>query len=377
MKCSEIREGQPPMPSNRLSDTNLLMVCRTMGLGGTEKVVLQLCESFSGRLASVTVASSGGENEERLARLGVAHVTIPDVADRSPAACREVASVLRRITRERNVGLIHSHHRMAALYARTLFPHVPKVVTAHNVFEDKRTLTRLAYGDQLVVACGPRVEENLVGFYDIPKERVRLVTNSVEPFAGPVVPISEIKAISDDVLRVGFLGRLSEQKGCCYIVEAMGILARRGAPVHCFIAGEGELEGELRLQVERLGLGEVVTFLGRRDDPQNFLSQVDVLAMPSLWEGLPLSLIESFSVGTPVVGTTADGIMDALEDGANGVAVPLRDAVAMADALGRLTTDRRLLSMLAEGAKRTYAERFSYLAWQTGYERVYEEAIAR
>lgn len=365
------------MPSNRLSDTNLLMVCRTMGLGGTEKVVLQLCESFSRRFASVTVASSGGENEERLARLGVAHVTIPDVTDRSPTACREVASVLRRITQECNVGLIHSHHRMAALYARTLFPHVPKVATAHNVFEDKRVLTRFAYGDQLVVACGPRVEENLIGFYGMPKERVRLVTNSVEPFAGPVVPISEINAIPDGVLRIGFLGRLSEQKGCCYIVDAMGILARRGAPVHCFIAGEGELEGELRLQVERLGLGEVVTFLGRRDDPQNFLSQIDVLAMPSLWEGLPLSLIESFSVGTPVVGTTADGIMDALEDGTNGVAVPLRDAVAMADALGRLTTDRRLLAMLAEGAKRTYAERFSYLAWQAGYERVYDEAIAR
>lgn len=364
------------MPSKRFSDTNLLMICRTMGLGGTEKVVLQLCESFVGSCASVTVASSGGENEEILAGLGVDHVTIPDVTDRSPSACREIASVLRRIRREHNVGLIHSHHRMAALYARMLFPTVPKVVTAHNVFEDKHTLTRIAYDDQLIVACGPRVEENLVLFYGIPRKRVRLVTNSVKPFVGPITPLSEIETIPDRVLKIGFLGRLSEQKGCCYIVEAMGVLSRRGVPVHCFIAGEGELEGELRSQAERLDLGEVVTFLGRRDDPQNFLSQLDVLAMPSLWEGLPLSLIESFSVGTPVVGTAVDGIMDALEDGANGIAVPLRDVAAMADALEQLATDRRLLERLTEGAKRTYTERFSYQAWQAGYKRVYEEAIS-
>lgn len=364
------------MSVNDFSKINLLLICRTMGLGGTEKVVLQLCETFSGKMASITVVSAGGQNEDRLAELGVTHVLIPDITDRNPSACRKIVAILNRTVREKHINLIHSHHRMAALYAHMLFPKIPKLSTAHNVFQDKRCLTRLAYANQIVVACGPRVEENLINYFGITNARVRLVVNSVEPFHGPIISIPDIAACPKGSLIIGFLGRLTEQKGCRYLIEAMGILADRGVCTHCLIAGEGEYEDELHSQVKCLGLENIVTFLGRRDDPQNFLSQVDVLAMPSLWEGLPLSLIEAFSVGVPVVGTTADGIMDALEHGVNGLAVPTRDSEAMANGLEALSADRNLLKRLSDGAYKTYEERFGYSTWQQGYELIYKEVLS-
>lgn len=70
------------------------------------------------------------------------------------------------------------------------------------------------------------------------------------------------------VLKIGFVGRLSEQKGAEYLIDAMGILAERGVNARCFLVGDGELEGELRERVRRSAAVNDIVFLGRRDDPR-------------------------------------------------------------------------------------------------------------
>lgn len=364
--------------TNALSDKRILMFPRTMAMGGTEKVVLQLCEALLGKCAWVGVVSCGGDLVTRLEDMGVPHFDIPDITDKNPATARRVVRELRSIVADNGVNLVHCHHRMAAMYSHVLRGKtLCTVATAHNVFQDgKRCATRAAYHGMHVAACGGQVERNLIDYYGLPHENVVLIPNSVKPFDGPVEPISEIATCPEGVMKVGFVGRLTEAKGPGFLVDAMAMLAKRGIPVRCFMVGDGELGDFLRDKVSELGLTDRICFLGQRDDSQNFLSQVDVCAMPSLWEGLPLVLLEALSVGAPVVASACDGVLDVVTDGKDGLLVESGNAEQLADALERLWRDSALRSRLAEAGKSTFQSGYSYDCWVQKYFKFYEGAGA-
>ena len=359
-----------------LSDARVLMFARTMAMGGTEKVVLQLCRALKGKVAFLGVASCGGALVDDLAAMGVPHFEVPDIAGKDPKTFAEVSRELRKVVRENGVNLVHCHHRMAALYCRLALPKgVCTVATAHNVFSGSRAATRFLYGGMRVAACGGRVYENLTGYYGLPRGLVTQIPNSVPDFDEPVVPILEVAACPEGALKIGFVGRLCEQKGAAHLADAMAALVERGVRARCFIVGDGELEDGLRERVRGSAAAGDVAFLGRRADSQNFLSQMDVCAIPSLWEGLPLVLLEAFSVGTPVVASACDGILDVVRDGENGLLAKPGDASALADSLERLCGDAGLRKRLGEKARADYEASYSYGVWTGRYLDFYREAL--
>ena len=119
---------------------NLLFFTRTMALGGTENVVLQLCEIFKPLVNNIAVCSCGGENVKRLDEMGIHHYTIPDIENKSPSVMLKVAKQLRKIIRDENITVIHTHHRMAAFYvaALRLYKKCSFINTSHNTFYDKK-----------------------------------------------------------------------------------------------------------------------------------------------------------------------------------------------------------------------------------------------
>lgn len=359
-----------------LGDMRILMFARTMAMGGTEKVVLQLCRALKGKVGFLGVLSRGGELVSELAAIGVPHFEVPDITGKRPETFAKVSRELKRAVCENGVNLVHCHHRMAALYCRLALPRgVRAVATAHNVFSGGRGATCFLYKGMPVAACGGRVYENLTGYYGLPRGLVSLIPNSVPGFGGPVEPIAEVAACPEGVLKVGFVGRLSEQKGAEYLVDAMGILSEKGVHVRCFLVGDGELEVELRESARRSEAANDIVFLGRRDDPQNFLSQVDICAMPSLWEGLPLVLLEALSVGVPVVASACDGILDVLRDGDNGLLVTPADAGDLAAALELLCNDASLRDRLGAKGRSDYEKEYSFETWRERYLDFYREAM--
>lgn len=354
----------------------ILMFARTMAMGGTEKVVLQLCHTLRDKIAFLGVMSCGGGLLPELESMGVPHFRIPDISSKDPATFAEVSSQLKKVVRDNGVNLVHCHHRMAALYSRLALPvDVRAVGTAHNVFSGGRVATRFLYKGMRIAACGGRVYENLVGYYGLPDDMVKLVPNSVPEFDGKIVPIPAVAGCAKGVLKIGFVGRLSEQKGAEYLVQAMEILADRGVHARCFLVGDGELEDELRRRAGEFATSNDIVFLGRREDPQNFLSQVDICAIPSLWEGLPLVLLEALSVGTPIVASACDGILDVLRDGENGLLVPPADASALATALERYCYDASLRDRLGAKGRSDYEKEYSFEIWQERYLDFYREAM--
>jgi glycosyltransferase involved in cell wall biosynthesis len=101
------------------------------------------------------------------------------------------------------------------------------------------------------------------------------------------------------------------------------------------------LREALEQQAQSLGLREKVIFAGGRKDPEYFYPALDIVALTSLNEGTPLTLIEAMANARPVVATAVGGVVDLLADG-RGICVPRSDDVAFAEALEKLAADRSL-----------------------------------
>src|SRR2546426_9012892 len=123
---------------------------------------------------------------------------------------------------------------------------------------------------------------------------------------------AELKANESDVL-IGIVGRLTEIKNHKLFLEAAARLQKlTTSRVRFMIIGDGNLRPELEAQARSLGLNDVVSFVGTRNDPENFYPALDIVALTSLNEGTPLTLIEAMANARPVIATTVGGVSDLL-----------------------------------------------------------------
>lgn len=167
--------------------------------------------------------------------------------------------------------------------------------------------------------------------------------------------------------RIVSSGRLVEKKGFAYLVEACRMLADRGERFECVIGGSGELESELRLQIERLKLADRVTVTGKsllQEKIVEFMHGGDVYVLPCVWasdndvDGLPQMLMEAMACGLPAISTRLVGIPDLIRHEDTGLLVAPNNAAALADAISRLMQDRPLAARLAKAGRRWVEERF-------------------
>jgi len=187
---------------------------------------------------------------------------------------------------------------------------------------------------------------------------------------------AELKVKDQDLL-IGIVGRLTEIKNHRLFLEAAALLKETfGSRVRFVVIGDGNLRRDLEEQAKSLGLDNDVSFLGTRNDPENFYPALDIVALTSLNEGTPLTLIEAMANARPVVVTSVGGVVDLLGDPLlpvsqndeavgyricqRGVSVPSGDASGFARGLARLIEEPELRDRLGrigfEFVTRNYAK---------------------
>lgn len=357
-----------------IAKQNILFIVRTMGLGGTENVVLQLCEILCGKTNKIVVCSSGGVHEEMLHKMGIKHYSIPDIASKHPRDMVNCFLKIKTIIEEEQITIIHSHHRMGAFFAELTAPkNVIKIANVHNTFHDKKTLTRIAYRNTKLIAVGEMVKKNLIEYFEIPCEQVCVIHNAVKAFDGRINPIEVLQSEHErGRVWIGNIGRLTEQKGMGYFLEAASITAKIH-PEACFvIIGSGEQETQLKEKTMQLGIQNKTIFLGYRSDIQNVMSQLDFVVLSSLWEGLPLTPIEAFSVGKMVIGTNVDGTPEIIRDGVDGLLVEARNPEKLAEKMNYLIENPQIREEFESKAKERYRDEFSFEKLKQNYLEYYE-----
>ncbi len=176
----------------------------------------------------------------------------------------------------------------------------------------------------------------------------------------------------DDAPLLLFLGRLHEKKGIDIALQALAELPG----CYLWVAGEGPLRAELEQLAARLGVADRTRFLGWRDDRGALLRSADLLLVPSRYEPFGTVMVEAWQTDTPLVAAAAAGPAAYIEDGKNGLLVPIDDAPALALATRRILADPRLAAELIQGGRETYAANFTkpriVEAWLAFYRSVSE-----
>lgn len=182
--------------------------------------------------------------------------------------------------------------------------------------------------------------------------------------------------VSPGVPLVLTVARFTEQKGHRVLLDAMPMILERHPAVRFLWAGDGPLTRDLSSEVHARGLAEQVRLLGRRDDVGALLAAADLFVLPSLFEGLPLSVLEAMASGLPVVATRTCGTDEAVLDGVTGRLAPPGDDRALAAAVSDVLDNPERAAALGAAGRQRWLETFSATRMVQETAVVYEEILA-
>jgi glycosyltransferase involved in cell wall biosynthesis len=174
---------------------------------------------------------------------------------------------------------------------------------------------------------------------------------------------------------VGSVAVLTEQKGIPVLLEAAKSMLEACRDTKFIIVGGGPLEGALRRRCREMGLAEKVSFTGWREDATEILKLFDIFVMSSLWEAMPIVLLEAMAAARAVVATAVGDIPHIIREGESGLLVPPGDPHALAARLSGLAGNPGRRKRLGQAAERSYRERFTSRTMAAAYENLYQRMM--
>jgi glycosyltransferase involved in cell wall biosynthesis len=362
----------------------------SLGLGGAQQIVKYLAAGADdGRFKHVVYAGSGGVFLDELREAGAdVRVIERRISKFDPFWVSKLAQAMRRD----DIELVHTHLFGDSLHgylAAQRCDHLPVLMTLHNDTEDFSRIQLAAYRWMLPrcskgVACSVSAQRSFSELLPaVGNGRIRSIPNGLDERefaprdAGRERALRAEFAIPDDALLVGALGRMVEQKGFSYLLEAFALVRAGDAPAaNLLMIGDGPQRAALEKQARDLNLAEAVHFTGFRDKAREIIPCLDVLAFSSLYEGLPVTLLEGMAAARCVVATAAPGLRDVIEDDVTGILVTPRDHEALADGLKRALAGRELRERLGTAAARVFSDQYTAARMVEQYEALYTEILA-
>lgn len=403
----------------------IMRIIARLNVGGPARHVVWLANALPAEeFQSVLIAGTVPEGEEDMSWFavenGVEPIYIPEISrEISPKDIVSLWKVYREIKREKP-DIIHTHTakagtvgRVAGFFYRWLtwkslvgkprpvrFIHTYHGHIFHSYYGRVKTgiflliekvLARLAT-DKIIVIARQQFEEihHELGVGRAEQFDITPLGIDLEPFRyspeNRKILREEIGAKDDDIL-VGFIGRLTEIKNVSLLLKVAALYHERRDEsfpnLKFVILGDGNLRHDLEREAEALGVHDVVKFLGNRNDVNLYFAGLDVVALTSLNEGTPLSIIEAMESEKPVISTGVGGVVDLLGDVETekenfkicerGVRIESNDAEGFYNGLIFLAKDPGLRAGLSAKGKAFIEENYSKERLVEHIERIYRE----
>ncbi len=372
----------------------VLQVSDSLSVGGAEKLLVTLASHIDRDRYDLRVSSLAPLEDTAivtdLRALDIPIETLGGVLLRDPRGPARLAALARRL----NVDVLHTHLSTSTMIGALAgaLARRPVVATLHSLRDEytrhaglKHQLhaRALRHGVRTVIACAPEVRAMAIDDFGLSPYRVIDVPNGIDTSASDAVSPAEAAARRAELLDgatgplVLAVGNLLPPKGHTVLVEAAAVLRERFPGLRVAIVGrEDESAPEVRARIAALGLERHVALVGQRRDVPALLAAADVFAQPSLWEGLPLALLEAMAAGVPAVASAVGGVPRVLEDGVTGRLAPPGDAAALAGALGDLLADPAAAHLLAAAGQAHVRATYGAPAWARTLERIYSDVAA-
>jgi glycosyltransferase involved in cell wall biosynthesis len=364
------------------------MMLESDGPGGAETMVFHLSEELRGRGHTV-IPVGPADGCGWLADLFRGAGWSPEVFRMRRPIDPHCVTGLMQLFRKHRIDAVHSHEFTMAVYgaASSRLLGLPQVITMHGGFNACKTRRRrialrwaMRQSDHTVMVSRA-TQRQFAANLGLNEARLTVVPNGVPIRRGNAERVRAEFGVRPGECVMLAVGTLERHKGHEVLLDALARLEARGlsTPWRLIIAGGrgGDRHEALTDCVRDEGWDERVHIVTNRDDIPDLLALADIFVMPSLWEGLPMALLEAMIAGKAIVASATAGIPEAIANGHDGLLVPPADVGALAEALLSVLVDPvRRVALGKAAATRSHSD-FTVQVMADRYEMLYTDASRR
>lgn len=385
----------------------VLFLCNSTSWGGAERYVQAVADALTRRGHEIFAAMP--PRSPLFARLSATTAVIPlpldlgpklgtrtaiDLVLRWPLYLRRLMRWIREHREALHIDLLHVQFKKEQLLATTVAARLglPTIWTEHGALPEPIVkvlpalwIYRRMAGKTSAIICVSEAVKRDLSHQGISSSLLRVCRNGIEVSELPTPSDRQIRrekaratlGFRRDQLLIAAIGRLSWVKGLHYLIEAVPAIVRRVDRAHLVIVGDGPELTRLKKLATACGIADRITFTGHRDDIREVLAAIDVVAMPSLHEGMPFAALEAMDAGVPVVASRVGALPDLLAEGRAGMLVQPGDVRALAACLCELLINEQGRVRLANAARARLVDRYSFDGMIDCSEAVMQECILK
>jgi len=293
------------------------------------------------------------------------------------------------VLRKHKFDLIHSHGYRADVIGGLLakLTGLPLISMCHGFISNDRHLTIYNRLDRFmlrfarkIIAVSSGIKEELIRS-GIEAAHITTIQNAVDGSSESETITQnrqtrrQLCNLAEKDFVVGYVGRLSEEKGVKYLIEAISMLNESRVPVKLLIIGEGPQKKALEDFAKERSIEHIVLFAGFQNDIDSWLPAIDVFVLPSLTEGTPMSLLEAMALGIPVIASSVGGVPQVVDSEKNGILVSPGKPEDIKEAIQLLYNNEDLRKRFAEEAQKKIKLTYNIEDWIKKIENEYRNVI--
>ncbi|HEY1055450.1 MAG TPA: glycosyltransferase [Emticicia sp.] len=370
------------MPENH--KIRILQTIRQGKIGGGETHVLDLVSTLNkDKYESIVLSFTEGPMVDKMKAMGVkTHVIYTEKPfDRS------VWGKVKDILEEEKIEIVHAHGTRANsnTFSAAKKLGIPLLYTVHgwSFHNDQNFLVKSVrtFGEKFLVKNATKTICVSNSNYEDGAKRFNMknatvITNGINldkfNLTQSFKDIRKEFDIKEDEVLVGFIARMTSQKDPFTLLKAIAKIPA-DSKLKFLIIGDGDSKEAVLKMADELGINSRVIFEKFRQDIPDVLHGIDIFCLPSLWEGLPIALLEAMAMAKAVVATAIDGTKEVIVHEKNGLLVPLMNPDELANALLRLAHDKALRDKLSKEARLTVEKDYNILRMTREVEKIYDE----
>ncbi|MCW8934258.1 MAG: glycosyltransferase [Gammaproteobacteria bacterium] len=360
----------------------VLQVIGGMYLGGAERVVHNIVKKKDDSKFDISIYCTHGIGELGDDLINDGYTV--DLLGRGTGILKTLRKVKQYVTKTKP-DVIHTHSISAflAIAPLVVFTKMPPWVHTFHFGNYPHIKKQYLYAKRLfgrfatkLVAVSESQRNAVISHLSVKPDKIMTIFNGVtsNPFLGSLESRAQIRnefAYTDDDIVLSCIVVLTEQKGIPYLLNSIDKIVDANPNVKLLIVGGGPLEDELQRQVSKLRHKECVKFAGWRSDVHQIMTGIDVFVLPSLWEGLPMVLLEAMATALPVLVTNVADNLNVVGQGESGYVVPSADSDALTESAIKLVSDMDKAKAMGQLALQRYQSKYTVNKMVSAYEKLY------
>ena len=377
-----------------MKPARLLHVIGNSRFGGAGRIILRLGQVARAEGWQVDILTTDPIFQRAVREHGLGLVSL-DVIRREIRPLWDLRGLIRLSTflRHEGYGIVHTHTSKAGFVGRLAarLAGVPVIVhTAHGfAFHERSPRQALLFYSSLE-GIASRWCDRIVSVSEFHRRwaldlgicnpaKILAIPNGIASLPKPQATRAGLRkqlGVQDKDLLFLSMARLAPDKGLEYLISAAAILLRSERRFQVVIAGDGPVRAQLEELTRKLGVADWVTFLGFREDVSDLLAASDLVVLPSLREGLSISLLEAMAAGKPIIATSIGSHREVASQSEIALVVPPADASALCNAILELVQNPSQMARLGTNARALFQSQYTEERMLNTYKQLYFDLLS-